>query len=157
MGDIIEIMKKEAEVAISGVAFRKLNPHGGYISVKYQDNSAFCVSDTYIWSFGDQQINESQARILLVPLVEQQRKALHKEPGILYFRDGSTLKRELGVVRLPINNGFGVDALNKWVLRDADNNAVDMDKYLNDILDRHENTIGSPLSEGAVGNVHCKA
>lgn len=157
MGDIIAIMKKEAEVAISGVAFRKLNPHGGYVSVKYQNNTAFCVNDTYIWSFGDQYITESQARILLAPLVEQQRQALQKEPKILYFKDGSTLKRELGVVRLPVNNGFGVDALNKWVLRDADNNAVDMDKYLNDILDRHEDKIGSPLSEGIEGDVHCKA
>lgn len=83
--------------------------------------------------------------------------ALRKEPTIFHFNNGWTLKRELGVVRLPVNNGFGVDALNKWVLRDADNNAVDMDKYLNDILDRHEDKIGSPLSEGIEGDVHCKA
>lgn len=70
MGDIIEIMKKEAEVALSGVAFRKLTTHGGYISVKYTNNSAFCVSDSYTWSFGDQRIHEHQARTLLTPFVE---------------------------------------------------------------------------------------
>lgn len=158
MGDIIAIMKKEAEVTISGVAFRKLNQHGGFISVKYQNNSAFCVSDTYTWSFGDQKISESQARILLAPLVEQQRKAaLQKEPVVLHFNNGWTLKRELGVVRLTSNGGFGVDALNKWVLRDADNNAVDMDKYLNDILERYESEIGVPLPEESAAGVRCEA
>lgn len=158
VGDIIAIMKKEAEVAISKVAFRKLNPHGGYVSVKYQDNSTFCVSDSYTWSFGDQKIGEAQARILLAPLVEQQRKAaLRKEPMVFHFNNGWTMKRELGVVRLAINNGLGVDALNKWVLRNADNEAVDMDKYLNDILERHELTIGDPISEGTTNGVYCEA
>ena len=144
MSDIIRLLKAEAAAAISGVAFRNLGTPGNNVSVKYQNNKDYCLPDSYSWLHRERRITENEAAGLLSKLPKEE---VVKDIDLYIFQDGSTMKRENGHIYLPQNNGFSIPAKNRWVLRDVDGNALDVQKHRVDILSGWEPKIGKPLTE----------
>jgi hypothetical protein len=144
----VDFLKREAWNSPSKVAFRNLGKVGDTVSVRYYDSKGWSPDD-YRWHHGSNEIHENQAIGLLIELTlrEQEEARALREVKLYTFEGGYTVKRETGRVYLPKNNGIGVDGMGKWVLRDTAGNAVDMDKYHDDLLERHEKLIGELISK----------
>lgn len=139
--ELMDTMRRETWEAPSRVAFRNLGIPGENISVKYHDNEGF-VPNSYSWSRGGVSLAEHEARKQLQYWLDSQTES--KDTSRYVFENGWSMKREFALVI--INNDLGRFAQGKWVLRNEKNEAVDLDRYRNDLIERYP-ALGAVVQE----------